>query len=119
MVVPRDLRLEARELRHVVHLPGDRIAWFADTHDGRRRLALERRLLRLIDGRCTFRVPRVLYEADDGSFDVRAAVPGATDPWALFERAKADDALARQVGHDLGAILVEQHTRIVAADVAG
>jgi aminoglycoside phosphotransferase (APT) family kinase protein len=119
VVAPSDVRLEPRELRHVAHLPGDRIAWFADTETGRRRLVLERRVLRLLEARCSFRVPRVLYEADDGAFDVRAAVPGAMDPRSLFARAKADDALAARVGRDIGAILVEQHTRIGAADVAG
>jgi aminoglycoside phosphotransferase (APT) family kinase protein len=119
VVAPGELRLEAREERHVVHLPGDRIAWLADSERGRRRLALERRVLRLLEARCAFRVPRVLHEADDGSFDVRAAVPGTTEPWALFARVKLDAALAARLGRELGAILVEQHTRIEATDVAG
>ena len=70
-------------------------------------------------GCCTFRAPRVLYEAPDGAFDVRAAVPGVTAPWALYQRVKDDPALAERVGRELGAILVEQHTRIRAEDAAG
>jgi Phosphotransferase enzyme family len=101
-----------------VWLPGDRIAWFPASARGRDRLAIERRVLRLLAERCTFAVPRILFESAAG-FDVRAMVPGHCDPWPLYERIKTDTALARQIGRAIGAILVEQHTRVVEADVAG
>jgi aminoglycoside phosphotransferase (APT) family kinase protein len=101
-----------------VWLPGERIAWFPASARGRERLAIERRVLRLLAERCTFAVPRILFESASG-FDVRAMVPGHCDPWPLYERIKTDTALARQIGRAIGAILVEQHTRVVEADVAG
>ena len=65
-----------------------------------------------------FAVPRIVFEADDGSFDVRAGVHGLVDPWLVYEKAKADRSLAVHIGSQLGAMLAEQHTRIVAEDVA-
>jgi len=115
---PSDVKLERRDERVAITLPGDRMAWFPAGDSGLRRLALERRVLRLLGERCTFRTPTVLYEHPDG-FDVRAIVPGTCDPWPLFERAKHDAALARRLGHSIGAILVEQHTHIQREDVAG
>jgi hypothetical protein len=113
-----DLRIERREERWAVWLPGERIAWFPANARGRERLALERQVLRLLAKRCTFAAPRVLFEAQAG-FDIRAMVPGHCDPWPLYERIRTDTALARHIGRAIGAILVEQHTRITKADVAG
>lgn len=118
MLSPADLRIERREERWAIWLPGERIAWFPATTRGRERLAIERRVLRLLAERCTYATPRILFESTAG-FDVRAMVPGHCDPWPLYERIKTDTALARQIGRAIGAILVEQHTRIVEADVAG
>jgi aminoglycoside phosphotransferase (APT) family kinase protein len=115
---PQDIVVERREHRWVVALPDDRIAWFAASDIGGKRLAAERRVLRLIAERCTFTVPRVLCVSDLG-FDIRRSVPGRCDPWSLFERCKADPTLAAAVGRSLGAILAEQHTRIHAADLRG
>jgi hypothetical protein len=117
-VSPSDLKLEQRDERWTVTLPGDRMAWFPSSDDGRGRLALERRVLRLLAERCSFRTPTLLYEHPDG-FDVRAIVPGRCEPWPLFERAKHDAALARRIGRSISAILIEQHTRIKHEDVAG
>jgi phosphotransferase family enzyme len=100
-----------------VWLPGERIAWFPASSRGRERLAIERRVLRLLAQRCTFATPRILFESAAG-FDVRAMVPGDCDPWPLYERIKTDKALAHQIGRAIGAILVEQHTRVTEADVA-
>lgn len=115
---PSDVKLERRDERWAVALPGDRMAWFPAGDSGLRRLSLERRVLRLLGERCTFRTPTVLYE-HPGGFDVRAIVPGTCDPWPLFHRAKHDAALARRLGRSIGAILTEQHTHIKREDVAG
>jgi hypothetical protein len=115
---PTDLRIERREERWAVWLPGERIAWFPASARGRERLVIERRVLRLLAQRCTFAAPRILFESAAG-FDVRAMVPGHCDPWPLYERIKTDTALARQIGRAIGAILVEQHTRVTEADIAG
>ena len=115
---PHKVRVEPRDGRTLAWLPADRLAWFAETPQGAGVLKAERRVLGLIQARCAFRAPRVLFVARDGSFDVRTAVPGWCEPWALFERAKTDAALAARLGSQLGGILAEQHTRITAADGA-
>lgn len=115
---PPQLRVEPREDRWLVFLPGDRLAWFAANARGRARLKLERRVLRLLSERCSFQVPRILFESNQG-WDVRAAVPGLCDPWTLYRRSLTDIPLARRIGSAIGSILVEQHTRIAHSDVMG
>jgi Ser/Thr protein kinase RdoA (MazF antagonist) len=117
-VSPAEVRVEARDDCTAAFLPGDRIAWFADRDGGARLLHLERRVLGLVEQRCSFRVPHVLHVAADGSWDVRAAVPGQCKPWDLYDRAKTDTKLAAHIGAQLGRILAEQHTRVTAPDAA-
>jgi|SRR5579859_991499 len=118
-VAPAEVTLEARDGRCLMRLAEDRLAWFADGERGRELMARERRVLRLLAARCKFAVPRVIFEADDGAFDVRAAVPGLVDPWGVLARMKVDRAMAVRMGTEIGAWLAEQHTRVAAADVAG
>ena len=118
-LVPAELRIEAREQRWLVHLPGQRLAWFAMTEQGRRSLVTERRVLRLLEARCGFHAPRVVLEDPADDFDVRTMVPGVSDPWGVFAAACASPPLAARIGASVGAILAEQHARIAAADVAG
>lgn len=113
-----DVTLEARDERWLARLPGDRMAWFPMNDAGRARLMVERRILRLIEARCGFRAPRLLYEGLDG-WALRAMVVGTYDPTALYHRVLAEPELARRLGADLGAALAEQHTRIDPAEVAG
>jgi len=115
---PPEVRVEPRDRRWAVLLPGDRMAWFPMDEAGRRRLTTERRVLRLLADRCSFRVPRVLFEADAG-WDVRASVPGVCDPWGLYRRTRADRDLARRLGRAVGAVLAEQHRCAQRADVKG
>lgn len=115
---PDEITLDAREDRWLARLPGNRMAWFPANGQGRTRLAADRRLLRLLADRCRFRVPRILYESEAG-FDLRAAVPGPCDPFALHARIAVDRAAARRLGHALGLVLAEQHGRIARRDVAG
>jgi Phosphotransferase enzyme family len=117
-LAPADVGVERREERWAVSLPDDRIAWFPATGLGLERLRIERRVLRLLADRCTFRLPQISYESVAG-YDVRAMVPGRCDPWGLFKRAAEDADLARRLGSAIGAILVEQHARIVRTDVEG
>lgn len=116
--LPEALRIEPREERWLVHLPDQRLAWFAASAEGRRRLHIERRVLRLLGSRCTFHVPRILFEDASGSFDLRAIVPGGADAWQLYARLCQNPELARRLGAALGELLVEQHSRIGADDVA-
>jgi aminoglycoside phosphotransferase (APT) family kinase protein len=116
-VEPAEISIAEREGCWTVSLPGDRLAWFPRDDGGRERLARERHVLKLLAERCTFRAPRLLYACAE--FDVRAIVPGKDDAWALYHRIGRDPALARRHGQALGSVLVEQHTRIAHADVAG
>jgi hypothetical protein len=113
---PVQVRLEAREDRWLASLPDDRLAWFPANDRGRERLAVERRVLRLLAKRCTFQVPRVLFESCKG-WDVRAAVPGVCKPWALYRRTLTDISLARNIGRTIGTMLIDQHTNVYRSDV--
>jgi Ser/Thr protein kinase RdoA (MazF antagonist) len=93
------------------------MAWFAASAEGQKRLVAERRVLRLLQERCTFLVPRILVQIDD--FDVRAMVPGVCDPARMFATVLASTELAEQTGAAVGAILADQHAGVHAADVAG
>jgi hypothetical protein len=115
---PEDLQIVAREERSAVSLPGERIAWFPASELGNKRLAVERRVLRLLAERCSYQAPRILFVSACG-FDVRQMVPGRCDPWGLFDRCKADSRLAQRIGRSIGAILAEQHAKIAEVDVAG
>jgi len=116
---PEQLRVEAREERWVVRLPENRLAWFAASPEGRRRLAAERRVLRLLQDRCTFLSPRILVQDKEGDFDVRAMVPGVSDPGRVLAQVRGNAEQAEQLGGAVGAILAEQHAGVNAADVAG
>ena len=117
--LPDQVLVESREERWVVRLPENRLAWFAASLEGRRRLTVERRVLLLLEERCTFLVPRILVQDPQGDFDVRTMVPGISDPWHVFDQVRADAELAKRVGAAVGEILAEQHASIDASDVAG
>jgi aminoglycoside phosphotransferase (APT) family kinase protein len=117
-VDPRSARVEPREDRWAVRLPGDRMAWFPMNPEGARRLATERRILDLLAARCAFKVPRVVH-ADEAGWQLRELVPGVWNPWDLYRRTRADPVLARRLGRALGTILIEQHTCVGPEDAAG
>jgi hypothetical protein len=116
-VSPAQIRIEAREERWVARLPGDRLAWFAASSEGLRRLIAERRVLQLLAQRCTFVAPRVLLEDASGAIDVRTLVPGLAEPWRLYDEVRDDPQLAVRLGSALGVVLAQQHMRIVEHDV--
>ena len=118
-LAPEQVQVERREERWLVRLSNDRMAWFAASIEGHRRLCAERRLLRLLQARCSFSAPRVLAEGRGGDFDLRAGVPGTADPWEVFRHVRADPRLGARIGAEVGSMLAEQHTRIGAVDVAG
>lgn len=118
-VQPEAIRVEPREERWVAHLPGDRLMWVAVSEQGREQLRTERQLLKLLDARCAFAAPRVLYESLDGRFDVRTKVSGLVDPWRFYRLLQHDAAFAAQTGEGIGKILIEQHTRIQEQEVEG
>ena len=100
------------------NLAGRALGLFPSNARGRERLSRERRVLRLVVARCSFQVPRLLFESEHG-WDLRAPVPGICNPWELYRRVVTDVSLARRIGRAIGSLLVEQHTRIVQNDVAG
>lgn len=113
---PTEGAIERRGERWIVRLSEQRVAWFA-TLTGRDTLLADRSVLRLIEARCNFRAPRILVEHSSGDFDVRAMVPGASDPFVLFKAASGSPAIARQIGIQIGSMLAELHTKIAAADI--
>ena len=115
---PSDVKIEAREERWLVRLPGQRLAWFAASSSGLQRLRAERRVLRLLEARCSFGAPRVLFESRDEEFDVRTMVAGTSDAWAVYAEVRDDSRRSIQLGTAIGAILAEQHSRISASDVS-
>jgi Ser/Thr protein kinase RdoA (MazF antagonist) len=116
-VAPMQIRIEAREERWVARLPDNRLAWFAASPEGVRRLTAERRVLQLLAQRCSFAVPRVLLESPSGEIDVRTLVPGIAEPWRLYDDVRDDPQLAARIGAALGVVLAQQHMRIVEHDV--
>jgi aminoglycoside phosphotransferase (APT) family kinase protein len=117
-VAAADVDLQAREERWIAFLPADRIAWFAGTAEGRRKMSIERRVLRLLDSRCTFGVPRILFEAEDGAVEVRSAVSGLIDPVAVYMAVIESADVAESLGSAIGQLLAQQHSRIKASDAA-
>ena len=115
-IAPEQLDIEARSERWLVRLPEQRLAWFAASEDGLRRLKIERRVLGLLADRCTFEAPRILLA--DPEFEVRSMVPGIEDPWSLYSEVLDSSRVAERVGAELGRILAEQHSRIRVDDVA-
>ena len=113
-----EIRVEQREGRWLIRLPGPLLAWLAMSERSVERLRAERKVLRLIASRCSFRVPRVLFESAEGDFDVREPVPGAADAWAAYAAVRDDPGRARELGAAVGALLAQQHSRIAAADAA-
>lgn len=101
--------VEPRDERWLVRLPDNRLAFFAASDAGRVRLVRERRVLRLVREHCSFAVPRVVLESDDGWMDVREAVVGLVDPWLLYDRVLHDSEFARRTGETFGHLLAEQH----------
>lgn len=113
-----ELAPEPRDGRIVVTLPGERLAWFPTSSDGRAMLMRERRVLRVIAEHCRFAVPRILHESPAG-WDLRTRVPGRVDPWAVYHRLPDEPGLAQSLGAAIGAILADQHRNVPAAALDG
>jgi hypothetical protein len=111
---PEQIQLESREERWLVRLAENRMAWFAASAEGQKRLAIERRVLRLLEDRCAFLAPRILVEGTD--FDVRRMVPGVCDPALMLTEVLSSTEVAEQAGAGVGAMLAEQHAGVHASD---
>jgi hypothetical protein len=59
-VSPAEMRIEARDERWLVYLPGKQLAWFPANAKSRERLDVERRVLRLLAERCSFGSPGIV-----------------------------------------------------------
>jgi aminoglycoside phosphotransferase (APT) family kinase protein len=114
-----ELILDPREERTVVTMPGARAAWFATSEAGRARLQHEARVLLLLAERCSFEVPRALFQSEDGALQVRVLVPGKTAAFERYREAQRSPEKAREFGSSIGAALAEQHTRIHENDGLG
>jgi hypothetical protein len=116
---PSQIQIESREGRWLIRLPHNRVAWFAASPEGRHRLASERRVLRLLQDRCTFQLPKILAQDAEDDYDVRTMVPGISDPARVLAQLRANPEIAERLGRAVGAILAEQHAAVNASDVAG
>lgn len=114
---PSLLKIERHEDKWLVRLPDQRLAWFAASRRGLEQLDIERRVLRLLEARCSFAAPRLVFESRDGQFDVRTMVPGSADPLASYQLVRDSTEHASRMGAAIGAILAEQHSKIAVADV--
>jgi len=113
-LAPHDVILAYHHWRWVAHLPGQRLAFVADTACARQRLARERQLLQLLAARVHFQVPRLEWVDPHGRWDVRLKVPGDAGHWSgpHHQRIVEDPAIAHQTGTRLGEILAELHRAI-------
>lgn len=115
-VAPAGLTPLLRDHRFAVRLPGHRIAWFPTDPDGRQRLEREARALSVIARHCRFPVPRLMHRSASG-WQLRAEVPGAADPFAVYHRVRDDRRFAATLGADLGRLLADQHLSIPRSDL--
>ncbi len=114
-VDPADVTLLLRDNRFAARLPGHRIAWFPTDPLGAQRLAREARALALIERHCRFRAPRLIHRSATG-WQLRAEVPGASDPFAIYHRVRDDRRFAAVLGANLGRLLADQHLSIPPAE---
>jgi aminoglycoside phosphotransferase (APT) family kinase protein len=112
------LKMEQHEEKWLVRLPGQRLAWFAASRRGLEQLDVERRVLRLLEARCSFAAPRLLFTSGDGEFDIRTMVVGTVDPLAGCHLVRGGAEHAVRIGAAIGAILAEQHSNIKVSDVS-
>jgi aminoglycoside phosphotransferase (APT) family kinase protein len=115
---PSMLTVEPHDEKFLVRLPDQKLAWFAASSFGLEQLAIERRVLRLLEAHCTFAAPRVLFESRDGDFDIRTMVPGSADPLTTCHLIRDSAEHASRIGAAIGSILAEQHQRIRVSDVS-
>jgi aminoglycoside phosphotransferase len=119
LLAPRDVLLAYHHWRWVAHLPGQRLAFMADTAYARQRLARERQLLQLLADRAHFEVPRIEWVDPHGHWDVGRKVPGDAGHWSgtHHQRIVEEPAVAHQTGKRLGEILAELH-RVITLEEA-
>jgi aminoglycoside phosphotransferase (APT) family kinase protein len=115
-VDPVEVKLLPRDNRFAARLPDHRIAWFPTDPHGQERLARESRALALIERHCRFLVPRSIYQSDAG-WQLRREVPGASDPFAAYQRVLEDRQFAATLGGHLGRLLANQHLSIPRAEL--
>jgi aminoglycoside phosphotransferase len=118
-LAPHDVVLAYYHWRWVAHLPGQRLAFVADTAHARQRLARERQLLQLLADRAHFQVPRIEWVDPHGNWDVRLKVPGDAGHWSgtHHQRIVEEPAIAHQIGKHMGEILAELH-RVITLEEA-
>jgi aminoglycoside phosphotransferase len=111
--IPQErILFEQRDGRWLVQWSSDQLAWFAATEEGAARLTFERDILALVQYRCSFPIPRIIYSAPDKAFDIRTKLAGIVDPALLHERLRNDSNVASRLGCWIGAALAELHAVI-------
>lgn len=117
-VAPDEIRVEQRDERSVAFMPGKRILWYPASEVGRQRLNIEGRTLKLLEQRCSFAAPRIIFESDAG-WQIRTMVAGVVDPWGMLKLTQENLAFASDIGRAMGLVLAEQHTQVLSGDVDG
>ncbi|MEO8227833.1 MAG: aminoglycoside phosphotransferase family protein [Gemmatimonadota bacterium] len=117
LVAACDLPVEASADFIRARLPDGRVGWLAVSPAGRMRLATEGRLLRVLARRTDLPVPRLAAVSANGDLQVRTLLEGVAGADALTAII-CDPARAARIGTELGLVLAQLHTRVIAADVA-
>ena len=118
-IAPEQLDIEQRDGRWLVEWNDRQLTWFAASVEGAARLAMERKVLALVQSSCAFAVPGILHIAADGSFDLRTRLEGIVDPTRAHEHLRNDPHASLQLGRWLGEALAQLHTMIKPENVPG
>lgn len=116
VVDPGRITLLLRDNRFAARLPVGRIAWYPTDLAGRLRLDREARALGLIQRYCRFLAPQLVHQSAAG-WQLRREVPGASDPFAVYQRVRDDRRFAATLGGNFGRLLADQHLSIPAAEL--
>lgn len=117
LVAACELQVEVNADFTRARLPDGRVAWLAVSPAGRMRLATEGRLLEVLARRTELPVPRVTAVSANGDLQVRTVLEGLAGADAITAII-CDPARAARIGTELGLVLAQLHTRVIAADVA-
>jgi aminoglycoside phosphotransferase len=111
-IAAEQIVIEQRDARWRVEWNDNQLAWFAASEEGAAALAREREVLALVQNSCAFAVPRTLYVAADGSFDIRTRLEGVVNPAKAHEHLRNNPQAATQLGSWLDEALTQLHAAI-------
>ncbi|MDE0537203.1 MAG: aminoglycoside phosphotransferase family protein [Rhodospirillales bacterium] len=110
--LPADFALEWRAWRWVGVWRGRCAVFAAPNEHSRRKLQIEGAVLETLQGRMSFRIPRVLLASDRGDIQVRSMVPGVQITELDPDRGMDNPLLSRELARDVGLAYGELHRAI-------